>query len=73
MCSHKSTGAGQVVEAFALAIQEFLIFYQHQVNELDRKAKAHRDTLDTSDSRSNLTDKFVSLLEIKVLMGPLLT
>ena len=38
MSSHKATGAGQVVEAFALAIQDFLIFYQHQVNELARKA-----------------------------------
>lgn len=46
MSSHKRQGAGQVVEAFALAIQDFLVFYQHQVNELERKAKDHRE--DTS-------------------------
>ena len=42
MSSHKATGAGQIVEAFALAIQDFLIFYQHQVNELSQKAAKRR-------------------------------
>ena len=32
-----------VVEAFALAIQDFLIFYQHQVNELSQKAAKRRE------------------------------
>ena len=74
MSSHKSTSAGQVVEAFALAIQDFLIFYQHQVNELDRKARDHRQTLDTSDVNDDakFLDSYVSLLELKVLMAPLL-
>ena len=42
MSSHKATGAGQIVEAFALAIQDFLIFYQHQVNELAKKARLRK-------------------------------
>jgi hypothetical protein len=29
MSSHKATAAGQIVEAFALATQDFLVFYQH--------------------------------------------
>ena len=48
MSSHESRGAGQVVEAFALAIQDFLIFYQHQVNEIEGKARAHREEHDKS-------------------------
>ena len=46
MASQQSKEAGQVVEAFALAIQDFLIFYQHQVNELERKARSHRQNID---------------------------
>ena len=74
MSSHKSKGAGQVVEAFALAIQDFLVFYQHQVNELENKARAHRAVLEAPLSKggSNWTDKYVSLLDLKVLMAPLL-
>lgn len=52
MSSHKSTGAGQIVEAFALAIQDFLIFYQHQVNELENKARQHRSVIDAADTSS---------------------
>ena len=43
MSSHKATDAGQVVEAFALSIQDFLIFYQHQLNELQKKAELFRE------------------------------
>ena len=80
MSSHKSTGAGQIVEAFALAIQDFLIFYQHQVNELENKARQHRSVIDAADTSSKAESQEsdwkersnVSLLEIKVLMAPLL-
>ena len=72
MVSHESKEAGQVIEAFALAIQDFLIFYQHQVNELDRKAKAHRQDSLTQSSPSSLADHYLTLLELKVLMAPLL-
>ena len=67
MSSHKTVEAGQVVEAFSLAIQDFLIFYQHQVNELESKLKAHRQIEDDTLSKS------LTLLEIKVLMAPLLS
>ena len=74
MSSHKASGAGQVVEAFALAIQDFLIFYQHQVNELSQRAAkrwTEEDRLLFGGSEAG-EKKYLTLLEIKVLMEPLL-
>ena len=73
MSSYKSKGAGQVVEAFALAIQDFLLFYQHQVNDLERKAIQQRSLSQESSIKTDQYEgHYLSLIEIKVLMAPLL-
>ena len=73
MSSHKATAAGQIVEAFALAIQDFLTFYQHQVNELAKKAEMRKQEEARQIFGIKETDTHdLTLMELQVLMDPLL-
>ena len=53
-----------------MAIQDFLIFYQHQVNDLESKATTHR--IHVSLTSEQVESKCLSLMELKVLMAPLI-